>query len=117
MLSHTAAEYDKVSFDENFKSHERKDLKEAYNSKLDGENKVLRLDKANQFRFAMTKALTTGCIKENTLPTQEEFNYLLEKVETFEDEIGDLLVVDFEFNAKQVTPKQLYYNEMYNPIF
>ena len=54
----------------------------------------------------MTKLLPTGCIKNDRDISWETFNILLEKA-NFEDEIGDLYVVDIIFDFKNATKKKL----------
>ena len=54
--------------------------------------------------------------KKRNMPIWKELNFLLEKV-SLEDEIGHFFVVNIKFNEKKATPKQLYYNEMFCPIF
>ena len=73
MPNYANSQYDKISIDQNFKSYKRQDLKVSYKLKLEGENtcsdkqiisKILKLDENNQYGYAMTKPLPTGCIKE-----------------------------------------------------
>lgn len=45
------------------------------------------MDENNQYGFAMTKPMPTGCIKENSSPSWIAFNLLLETV-SLDDEIG-----------------------------
>ena len=54
--------------------------------------KILKLDENNQYGNGMTKALPTGCVKDDSDISWETFNILLENV-SFEDEIGHLYVV------------------------
>ena len=77
--------------------------------------KILKLDENNQYGNGMTKPLPTGCIKDDNDLSWEKFNILLEKVD-FEDEIGHLFVVDILFDLKNVTKRQLVYNEIYPRI-
>ena len=63
----------------------------------------------------MTKPLPTGCIKDDSDISWETFNFLLEKVD-FEDTIGNLYIVDIEFDIKNVTEREFAYNETYPPI-
>ena len=69
--NYTSSNYDKMSIDDSFKAYKRKDLKVCYKLKLNGEknnvdrrviSKTLKLDKNNQYDFAMTKLIPTGCI-------------------------------------------------------
>ena len=113
-----------MSVDQSFKAYKRDDLKVVYSLKLDGERKpekrrvitkILKLDESNQYGFAMTKSLPTGCIKEYPSPSWLKFNFLLESV-SLDDPIGHLFVVDIEFNVKNATERQLLYNEIIPPI-
>ena len=62
--------------------------------------KILKLDENNQYGMAMTKPLTTGCIKDDKVISWRTFNFLLESV-SFEDKIGHLYNVDIIFDAKK----------------
>ena len=73
------------------------------------------MDENNQYGFAMTKPMPTGCIKENNSPSWIAFNILLEKV-SLDDEIGHLFIVDIKFDHKNATSKQFLYNEIFPPI-
>ena len=77
--------------------------------------KIVKLDESNQYGYAMTRPMPTGCIKQNNSPSWLKFNLLLEKV-SFEDSIGHLFIVDIEFDVKNATEKQLMYNEIFPPI-
>ena len=99
-------------------------MKVFYSLKLDNEKtfqkkciitKIIKFDENNEYGFAMTKPMPTGCIKENNSPTWLEFNLLLGKV-SLEDPIGHLFVVDIEFDEKNATRKQYMYNEIFPPI-
>ena len=61
------------------------------------QTKILKMDENNQYGFAMTKAMPTGCIKEHPAPTWRKFNFLLETVD-LDEPIGHLIIVDTEFN-------------------
>ena len=63
-----------MKIDESFKAYTRDDLKVIYRIKLDNNNKssyheryiitkIVKMDENNQYGFAMTKPITTGCIK------------------------------------------------------
>ena len=113
MSNLTQNDYQKMSIDQSFKAFKRDDLKVVYSLKLDNEKKfqkkriitkIIKFDENNQYGFAMTKPMPTGCIKENNSPTWLEFNLLLEKV-LLEDPIGHLFVVDIEFDEKNATKK------------
>ena len=75
--------------------------------------KILKLDENNQYGNGMTKPLLTGCIKDDPDVSWETFNFLLKKVD-FEDTIED--TVDIKFDIKNVTERELAYNEIYPPI-
>ena len=62
----------------------------------------------------MTKPLPTGFIKENSDISWRTFNLLLEKV-NLDDQIGQLYVVDIEFDHKKATDNQIVYNEICPP--
>ena len=102
MLNLTQNDYQKMNIDQSFKAFKRDDLRVVYSLKLDNEEtfqkkriitKIIKFDENNQYVFAMTKPMPTGCIKENNSPTWLEFNLLLEKV-SLEDPISHLCVVD-----------------------
>ena len=102
-----------MSIDQSFKVFKRDDLKVVYSLKLDNEKKfpkkriitkIIKFDENNQYGFAMTKPIPTGCIKENNSPTWLEFNLLLEKV-SLEDLIGHLFIADIELDEKNATKK------------
>ena len=63
----------------------------------------------------MRKPLPTGYIKKNPRPSWLKFNTVIETVD-LDDDIGHLFVVDFEFNEKNATEKQLRYNEKFMPV-
>ena len=74
MPNMTNTDYKKMNFDESFKSYKSNSLKAIYEIKYDNENiyherriitKVLKLDKNNQYGYAMTKPMFIGCIKEH----------------------------------------------------
>ena len=120
----TQNDYQKMNIDQSFKAFKRNDLKVVYSLKLDNEEtfqkkriitKIIKFDENNQYSFAMTKPMLTGCIKENNSPTWLEFNLLLEKV-SLEDRIGHLSVVNIELDEKNATRKQYMYNEIFSPI-
>ena len=69
--------------------------------------KILKLDENNQYGFAMTKPMPTGCIKEHPTPSWLKFNLLL-KTADLDDKIGHLFVVDIEFYKKSER-EQMYY--------
>ena len=120
----TKSDYENMNIDESFKAYKRDDLKIIYSLKLDDEEsfskkrvitKIIKLDENNQYGYAMTRPMPTGCIKQNNSPSWLEFNLLLEKV-SLEDPIGHLFVVDIEFDEENATEKQYMYNEIFPPI-
>ena len=117
-------DYDKMNIDESFKAYKRDDLKVVYSLKLDNQKKfskkriitkIVKLDESNQYGYAMTRPMPTGCIKQNNSPSWLQFNLLLEKV-SFEDLICHLFIVDIEFDEKNASEKQYMYNEIFPPI-
>ena len=116
-------DFNKLSIDQGFKAFKRDDLKVGYKLKLDGEakysdkriiSKVLKLYENNQYGFAMTRPMPTGCIREKT-PSWLEFDILLETVD-LDDNIGHLFVIDIGFDYENATSKQMMYNEISPPI-
>ena len=102
----------------------RDDLKLGYMLKLDNYSnyerkrvitKIVKLDENNQYGFAMTRPMPTGCVKQNASPSWVTFNLLIEKV-SLEDKIGHLFVVDIEFDFENASLRQLTYNEIFPPI-
>ena len=68
------SDYEKMNIDESFKAYKRDDLKVIYSLKLDDEEffsekrvitKIIKLDENNQYGYAMTRPMPTGCIKQN----------------------------------------------------
>ena len=119
-----ASDYEKMNIDQSFKAYKRDDLKIVYSLKLNNEktfskkrviSKIVKLDENNQYGFAMTKPMPTGCIKENNSPSWLKFNLLLETV-TLEDEIGHLFIVDIEFDFKNADERKYMYNEIFPSI-
>ena len=78
-------------------------------------SKILKLDENNQYGYAMTKPVPTGCIKNNSDISWRTFNHLLETVD-LANKIGHLFIVDIHFDYENATPKQRTYNEIYPPI-
>ena len=78
-------------------------------------SKILKLDESNQYGFAMTKPMPTGCIKLNPDISWRTFDILLESVDLF-DPTGHLYIVDIEFDHTKATPRHITYNEIYLPI-
>ena len=105
----TESDYKKMSTDQSFKAYKRDDIKVMYKIKLDNENfyherriitKILKLDKSNQYGFAMTKSMPTGCIKEHSTPSWLKFSLLLETV-NLNGKIGHLFIVDIKFDREK----------------
>ena len=120
----TKTDYNKMNIDESFKADKRDDLKVVYSLKLGDEKtfskkhviaKIVKLDENNQYGYAMTRPMPTGCIKQNNSPSWLKFNLLLEKV-SFEDPIGHLFIVDIELDEENASEKQFMYNEIFPPI-
>ena len=75
------------------------------------------MDENNQYGYAMTKPLPTGSIKKmKRAPTLREFELILQSISNT-DKIGHLVLVDIEFDRKNATEKQIFFNEIYTPIF
>ena len=111
----TKKDYDKMTIDQSFKAYKRDDLKVVYSLKLDGEkkfskkriiSKILKFDENNQYGYAMTRPMPTGCIKENNSPSWLKFNLLLETAD-LEDKIGHLFVVDVEFDIENADERKI----------
>ena len=97
MSNLTERDYHNMSIDQSFKAFKRDDLKVIYSLKLDKNDsfekkrvitKIVKFDENNQYGFAMTKPMPTGCIKEYNSPSWLTFNLLLEKVS-----LDDLIVI------------------------
>ena len=78
--------------------------------------KILKMDENNQFGNAMTKPLPNGSIKRKKNPTMTEFNLIIQGI-LDEDKAGHLFVVDIHFDQKNASEEQLFFNEIYSPIF
>ena len=85
----------------NHKNSKDQNYKVCYGLKFDDDveqqksrviSKILKLDENNQYGFAMTKPMATGCIKDDNDLSWRTFNFLLESV-TLDDPIGHLYVV------------------------
>ena len=77
------SDYEKMNIDESFKAFKRDDLKVVYSLKLDDEknfqkkrviSKIIKFDENNQYGYAMTPPMPTGCIKQDNSPSWLEFN-------------------------------------------
>ena len=118
------SDYEKMNIYESFVAYKRDDLKFVYSLKLNNEktfskkrviSKIVKLDENNQYGYAMTKPMPTGCIKENNSPSWLKFNLLLETI-TLEDKIGHLFIVDIEFDLENADERKYLYNEIFPPI-
>ena len=119
----TERDYHNMNIDQSFKVFKHDDLKVMYQFKLDDYksfqkkriiSKIIKFDENSQYGFAMTKPMSTGCIKEHS-PSWLEFNLLLETV-SLDEKIGHLFVVDMEFDEQNATKKHFMYNEIFLPI-
>ena len=114
----------KNNYNNDINAFKRDDLKLIYKLKLNNYSsyqpkriitKIIRFDENNQYGYAMTRPMPTGCIKQNNSPSWVTFNLLIETV-SFKDLIGHLFVVDIEFDFKNATSRQFMYNEIFPPI-
>ena len=114
----------KAEYEKDLTLFKRDDLKLGYMLKLNNYSsyerkrvitKIVKFDENNQYGYAMTRPMPTGCIKQKTSPTWPIFNLLIEKV-SLEDKIGHLFVVDIEFDFENASARQLTYNEIFPPI-
>ena len=90
----------------------------TYNLNLNNEkrnyrviSKILKLDENNQYGYAMTKPMPTGCIHSDPDTSFRTFNLLLEKVD-LDDQIGHLYIVDIKLDYDRLTERQKAYNEI-----
>ena len=100
---------------ENYKNY---DYMVTYNLNLNNEkrnyrviSKILKLDENNQYGYAMTKPMPTGCIHSDPDTSFRTFNLLLEKVD-LDDQIGHLYIVDIKLDYDRLTERQKAYNEI-----
>ena len=116
--------FSKAEYEKDLTLFKRDDLKLGYMLKLNNYSsyerkrvitKIVKFDENNQYGYAMTRPMPTGCIKQKTLPSWVTFNLLIEKV-SLEDKIGHLFVVDIEFYFENASTRQLTYNEIFPPI-
>lgn len=92
-----------------FQERKRQDLKIVYSLKLSDDekhknyrllSKILNMHENNQYGQVMTKLLPTGCIKkEKTIFDWHKFNLTIKKIAP-EDLIGQIFVVNIEFDCK-----------------
>ena len=79
--------------------------------------KILKMDENNQYGNAMTKPLPTGSIKKSKmLPMMREFDLMLQGVSDT-DKIDHLFIGSIEFDHENANEKELFFNEIYTPIF
>ena len=114
----------KISSESCSKLEKDENYKICYDLKLDDDehqqsyrviSKIIKLDENNQYGFAMTKPMATGCIKTNKDVSWKTCNFLLETVD-LNDPVGHLYIVDIELNFNKLTLKQKVYNEICPPI-
>ena len=84
----TSGAFDNMMIDQSFQTFERQGFKGGYKLTLDGEkiytdgrvvSKILKLDRNNQYGYAMTKILITGCMKKlEKVPTGTGSNMLFQ---------------------------------------
>ena len=75
------------------------------------------MDENNQYGNVVTKPLPIGSIKKSKkIPSMREFDLIIEGV-LDEDKTSHLLVVDIKFDTKNLREKQLFFNEIYSPVF
>ena len=108
----------RLAFDTSIFTKKNENQKVMYN--INGEykrviSKIIKLDENNQYGHAMTKPLPTGSIKDNADISFVTLNKLIDTV-SLSDLVGHLFVVDIEFDHKNATLQQLYYNDIYPPI-
>ena len=104
----------------------QENLKLIYRIRIDRKNifedkrvvtKILEIDENNQYGNAMTKPLPTDNIKkEKKVPNLREFDFIIQGISD-QDKIGNLFVVDIKFDQENASEKQLFFNEIYTPIF
>ena len=63
-------------------------------------SKIIKFDENNQYGYAMTKPMPTGCIHLNSDTSFKTFNILLEKVD-LNDQVGHLYLVDIEVDLEK----------------
>ena len=117
---HTTLGFDlKLLLPQNSDGKPKENLKIIY--KISNEHKrivtkILKMGKNDQYGNAMTKPLPTDSIKRKKVPTMREFDLIIQVISD-EDKICHLFVVDKHFDQKNVSKRQLFFNEIYSPIF
>ena len=105
----TDTDYKKMNIDESFKAQKRDDLKAIYKIKFDNKNtyherriitKILKLDKNNQYDYAMSEPMSTSCIKEHSFLSWLEMNLLFKTV-VLDEQIRHLFFVNIKFDEKR----------------
>ena len=80
-------------------------------------SKIRKPDQNNQYGYAMTKPLSTGCIKQlEKMPSWKKCNLLLKALD-LDNKLGHLFVVDIDFNAAEADTGTFMDIEVYTPIF
>lgn len=75
------------------------------------------MDENKQYAVAMTKPLPIGSIKKSErVPSLRDFDVIVQSISD-EDRISHLFIVDTEFDWKNASQKQKFFNEIYTPIF
>ena len=118
----------KLNINESFQAYYRQvtSLKTSYKIQLEGEEsnqdqqiiiKILKLDKNDQYWWAITKPSATGCIKlEKSVPTWKKFNIMFKTVD-LDDKIVHSFITDTNFDAARADAKTLMHSKLYTPIF
>ena len=75
-------------------------------------SKILKLDETNNFGFAMTKPLRTGCIKKEKMPPWRK---LLNAID-LDGPFGHVFAVNIHFDHKRASVKHILYNEIFSLI-
>ena len=79
--------------------------------------KILKMDENNQYGNAMTKLLSISSIKKmKKLPSLRDFDFIVQCISD-EDKVGHLFLVNIEFDWRNASEKQLFFNENYTSIF
>ena len=75
------------------------------------------MDENNQYGNAITKPLPIGSIKKmKKLPSLSTFDLIVQSISN-EDKIGKLFLINIEFDCRNASKKQLFFNEIYTSIF
>ena len=116
----------KILLPKNSCSQLKENLKIIYKTKTEMKNifenkrvvsKILKMDENSQYGNVMTKPLPTGSIKKmKKISSLKELDLVRQGI-LEEDKIGHLFEIDIEFDKKNADEKQLFFNEIYIPIF